>query len=95
MYLNGRFPLVAVSGEALEMDDIVGRDEFSGGIDPVKQLIVRSENGLAVIWMQDLQAHRTEKSVTVDPGIAIPPEGAAHHEVLQEAEAIEVVVGFR
>lgn len=44
--------------------------------------------------MQDLQAHRTEKSVAMDPGIAIPPEGTAHHEVLQQAEAIEVVVGF-
>ena len=44
--------------------------------------------------MQDLQAHRTEIAVPVDSGVAITPEGAAHHEVLQESEAIQVVVGL-
>lgn len=90
----GDFSLVAVGGESLEVDDIVGREEFPGGADAVEELIVRSEDGLAVVWMQELEPDGTEEPVTVDAGVAVTPKCDAHHQVVQQGEAAGVGIGF-
>ena len=40
--------------------------------------------------LEFLEAHRTEIPIPVDPGIAVAPEGAAHHQVLKKGKAGKV-----
>ena len=91
VYGNRGFALVTVGGETLEVDDIVAGEEFTVG-KSIKHLVIRGEDGLALIGLEFLEAHRTEIPIPMDPDIAVAPEGAADHEVVQETEASQVGV---
>lgn len=88
---NGRLALVAVDRQSLGVDDVVAGKQLTIA-QATDHLVIDRENRLAVVWMEHLETHRTELPVPVNPGIAIAPEGAANHKVVQEAEAIELAV---
>ena len=90
---NRALALVAIGGEATQVDHVVGRYDLTL-VGTVVELIVIGQVGLHLGWVHQLQAHRAEQSITMDAGVSVAPEGAADHQVVQQGKAGGVGVGL-
>ena len=91
---EGALALVAIGGEAAQVDDIVARDEFSGLVDAVEELSVGREVRLHFPRVQEFQTLWSVELVAMDAGISVTPKRDAHHQVVQQGEAAGVGIGF-
>ena len=72
----------SVDGCNFRLLELPGGDEL--------RILWRDGDGLALVGREHLDPDGTKECVPVDSGIAVAPEGAANHEVMQEAEAVKI-----
>ena len=83
---NRALALVAIGGEATQVDHVIYRDDLTL-VGAVVELVIVRVDRLHLGGMHQLQAHSTEESIAVDAGVAIAPERAADHQVVQQRKA--------
>lgn len=83
---NRALALVAIGGEATQVDHVIYRDDLTL-VGAVVELVIVCVDRLHFGGVHQLQAHSTEESIAVDAGVAIAPESAAYHQVVQQCKA--------
>ena len=83
---NRALALIAIGGEATQVDHVVDRDDLTL-VGAVVELVIVSVDRFHLGGVHQLQAHRTEEGIAVDAGVAIAPESAAYHQVVQQRKA--------
>ena len=83
---NRALALIAIGGEATQVDHVVDRDDLTL-VGAVVELVIVCVDRLHFGGVHQLQAHSTEESIAVDAGVAIAPESAAYHQVVQQCKA--------
>lgn len=86
MHGNGALALVAVRGQTSQMQHFIAWKQLTF-VGAVKQFVIARKHWLDLCRVQQLEPYRTEIPVSVNADIAVTPQGAGDHEVVQQGES--------